>query len=253
MHQAKKFLFDSNFDGSASNGGAAKAVPTFTEDDLAAARRQSLEEGKAAGRQEAASDAESLAAITIQEIGKAITALYASKSQASESNAREAAELAMAVTRKVIPEISKRGALKEIESMVSNCLAERFDEPRVVIRVHDSLLDNLRSRLDATAASAGFSGKFVLLAEEGLGVTDCRVEWADGGAERNEARLWGEIEEVARRFIEQLGPPCDAVPLDTPAPAEAPAITESETLELSGKCEPQKKAQDSESPGESHE
>ncbi|MBX6322342.1 MAG: flagellar assembly protein FliH, partial [Rhodospirillaceae bacterium] len=67
------------------------------------------------------------------------------------------------------------------------------------VRLHDSLLDPLRERLDAVAAGAGFEGRIVILADPAMPVGDCRVEWADGGIERDTDRLWRDIEAALAR------------------------------------------------------
>ena len=46
----------------------------------------------------------------------------------------------------------------------------------------------------AEALERGFAGKLILIAEDNLGPSDCRVEWADGGAERLYERLFAQIE-----------------------------------------------------------
>ncbi|MCE2510829.1 MAG: hypothetical protein J4G10_07650 [Alphaproteobacteria bacterium] len=203
MQQAKKFLFEANFENPL-NDLREEPVRAFTEEDLAAAQKKGFDEGKSEGRKEAEAETDRQAVNALEQISKHLASLNAAQSEASKSNAREASELAMTVARKVIPEISKHGALVEIEAMVRQCLADRFEEPRVVIRVHDSLLDNLRTRIDAVAENAGFPGKLILLADEALHDADCRVEWADGGAERDEERIWKDIEESARRLIGQF-------------------------------------------------
>ncbi len=40
----------------------------------------------------------------------------------------------------------------------------------------------------------------VLFADESLKPEDCRVEWADGGVERDVGRLWREVEQAVARF-----------------------------------------------------
>ncbi len=86
----------------------------------------------------------------------------------------------------------------------------------MVIRIADALLDPLRERLDEVAAKAAFDGKVVLLADEALAPSDVRVEWADGGAERDTGRLWAEIDQVLERNLgdSRLGAPA---PGDTAA------------------------------------
>ena len=245
MQQAKKFLFQANFDDMSSNNGSIESSPIFTEEDIATARKQGFEEGMAAGRKTTEAETTNLTAHMLEAIGKDILSLNSDQSKARQSSAREAAELAVAITRKVLPEISRHGALIEIEAMVCKCLTDRFDEPRIVIRVHDSLLDSLRTCLDATAAKAGFAGKFILLAEDGIQPMNCRVEWADGGAERDEAFLWQAIEEATKRFISQLGQDATS-PALPPSKPETPALTENRNV--SGAQENQAQI-----PGETHE
>ncbi len=83
--------------------------------------------------------------------------------------------------------------------MLARFLETMHAEPRVVVRLHDSLLDPLRERLEPVTAAAGYDGRIVLLADPGLAVGDCRVEWADGGIERDSERLWREVEAALAR------------------------------------------------------
>ena len=55
----------------------------------------------------------------------------------------------------------------------------------------------------------------VLLSDDGLGISDCRIEWADGGAERNVERIWKDVEELVSRALHE--------PHDSHQAAAAPA------------------------------
>jgi flagellar assembly protein FliH len=107
-----------------------------------------------------------------------------------------------AAIRKVIPELARRNALNEIEQLVRECLQAIYDEPRVVVRGHDRVIAALQPRIDAMAASCGFHGKIVLFADDQLNETDCRVEWADGGAERNLDDMWRQIDAALERIAD---------------------------------------------------
>mgnify|MGYP004704999233 CR=1 FL=1 len=71
----------------------------------------------------------------------------------------------------------------------------------VVLRVSQHLFEPIRQRLTELAQKTGFAGKFVLLADDALGPVDCRLEWADGGAERITDRLAREIDAVLERAL----------------------------------------------------
>jgi flagellar assembly protein FliH len=69
----------------------------------------------------------------------------------------------------------------------------------VVVRVPDAYYDALDAEIPALAKRSGFEGKVVLLSEPSLQPGDLRVEWADGGAEREVASLAAEIDAVLCR------------------------------------------------------
>ena len=62
-------------------------------------------------------------------------------------------------------------------------------------------LDALQERLTQLSAASGFEGRVVLIGDDAMGESDCRVEWADGGVEREAGRIWRAIEEALARYI----------------------------------------------------
>ena len=48
------------------------------------------------------------------------------------------------------------------------------------------------------------AGRIVLLADETLGLGDARVEWADGGAERDTGRLMRDIDGALARALDTI-------------------------------------------------
>src|SRR3546814_8811652 len=74
---------------------------------------------------------------------------------------------------------------------------------------------------------SGFEGKLVFLADERLKTGDLRVEWADGGVERNQMALWQEIDAVIARVLAPTAgdgkqPPQSADPQGTASPTPPP-------------------------------
>ena len=189
-----KFLFDVDFD---DRGAGERHEPRFSEIDLAGAE----ERGRVAGLAQARTEAEHLAAQALGVIGRRLGELSAAQKESAATAERTAVEIAAATMRKILPVYAQRHGLDEIEAVVKECLARVPDEPRVVVRVPEALLDPIQSRMADIAASAGFPGGVVLLADQTLGHADCRVEWADGGADRDAARLWTDIEACLVRAL----------------------------------------------------
>ena len=78
-----------------------------------------------------------------------------------------------------------------------------------MIRLHESLVDTFRARIDQLADQAGFSGKVVVVTDARVGESDAKVEWADGGVERNTQLVWQEIGDIIERFV-AAGPATNA-------------------------------------------
>jgi len=108
---------------------------------------------------------------------------------------------------KLAPALCRVAPLLELESVIVACLREAFDEPRVVLRVGDAVFDALRQHLGAITTAVGFAGKVVLLADETLGPGDARIEWAEGGAERDTDRLIHDVDAALLRALDAIAAP----------------------------------------------
>ncbi|WP_142848908.1 FliH/SctL family protein [Telmatospirillum sp. J64-1] len=233
MPAIRKFLFDHDFDApppaKAAEVPAAEAQaaeepeeeeylpppPTFSEEELAAAREQSFEAGRQAALQEAAASDERMLAQAIAGLAQALEQIERQQKEANQRIAEDAARIAVAITRKVLPATAERAATDEIEALVAECIPHLLDEERIVLRVPPPLVEEMRQRIEAVTEMSGFEGRMVVAADSRLAGSDCRVEWTDGGADRSLERLWREIDAVIEKSF---------------AEAERPQMQPAETL-----------------------
>jgi flagellar assembly protein FliH len=217
MGNFEKFLFDTSFDAErtakAKAAAAAQAVaeeppvPTFSEAELAAARQAAFADGKAAGTAEAEGCHAARLAAALEALPPQLAQIAEDVATAAAERQRDSLEAALVVVRKLFPQLAREHGLEEAHAVIQQCLERLRDEPRVVIRCADADLDALRARAENGAARGGFEGKLVFLADERLVSGDLRVEWADGGAERQQAALWQEIDAVIARALAPAGEP----------------------------------------------
>jgi flagellar assembly protein FliH len=210
MGAPHKFLFDQSFDLPDAKRAAQRKPPppppepTFSAADLDAARAEGAAEARAAALAEAAQSIGARAAAALGAIAGRVEALLAARERDAAEAQRAAVETLRAALAKAVPALCRKAPLVEIEAMIAQCLREAFDEPRLVVRVADSLFETMQQRIAALAESAGFAGKVVLLADEALGPEDARVEWAEGGAERDTRRLIDDIDGALARALDSL-------------------------------------------------
>ncbi len=178
--------------------------PTFSEAELAAARAAGYAEGEAAGHHAAASAIEVRIADLIQQVGAQIPGLAAGRDQAVAAVSQEAARLAHAMVRRIMPELARRYRIEEIEAVVVDSLDKALDQPRIVIRTPADVTGYLTERLETVARQHGFAGRVIVLSDPSLGPSDIKVEWGDGGAERCIQRAWAEVEGIVGRVVDRL-------------------------------------------------
>jgi flagellar assembly protein FliH len=232
MSKREKFLFDTSFDAERSERAKAAAAaqaaaaeppaPTFSEEELAAARQAGFAEGRSAGLAEAEASQAKRLAVALEAMPQLFDRLAQDFAEEADERSRETLDAALTVVRKLFPELARASGLDEIVAVVAVCLERLRDEPRLVVRCADEDLDPLREKIEQCVARSGFEGKLVFLADERLAPGDLRVEWADGGAERDQAALWKEIDTVIARALSPVAKseaPPKAAPAGTPAEA----------------------------------
>lgn len=213
---------------------ALPPAPTFGEEELAAARAQGYEEGLAAGKSEGTAagygkgftDGMAAGQNTGYERGKAeveatvnnriagalsqiadgVSRLLAEREAGNAMRSEQPVHLALAIVRKLLPEWARRGGMAEVEAMVRTCLTDLIDEPRLVIRVAEDTMGLVRDHLDQTVGSRGFGAKLMVIGDPSIAPGGCRIEWAEGGMERDTAQLLAEIERRAAHMLEAPAP-----------------------------------------------
>lgn len=231
MAQPVKFAFDSVFAIEGSDE-TTEARDFVTPQELEAAQAKAYEEGFAAGVAEEHARNERRYADAVEAIAARMGAIEQTQRAEIERCIRSATELALSIARKVAPALMAAAPMAEIEALIGEHLEQLVDEPRVVVRVSEGMVDALRERIDALAAARGFSGRMVLIPDAALADGDCRMEWADGGVERDTAAVWKNLEGAIARILAAAGAPAaaraQAAP-KTPDPADPPAAATAAT------------------------
>lgn len=218
MGMPKKYLFDVSFDQAAAKAAPAPTpapAPVVEEKvslaELEAARQAAFAEGHSAGLAEATEAMNTKATVALETIAKDLVALIGAQDARAAEAQRQAIEALRVIVAKTLPTLAALAPLAEIEALAGKYLIDAIDEPQIVLRVANEVYELVRDRLDAIAAASGYAGRIVLLADEHLSSGDARIEWADGGVERNLAEQLNEIDAAMARICNPA-----AVPIPTP-------------------------------------
>lgn len=175
--------------------------PTFSEEEMNVSRQLAFQEGHQIGQAEAAESIEAKVATALDILAGGMDQLFRAQEESADRNVRDAVRVAMSVVRKLFPSSFEQFAEAEIAHTVGEVIGQILDEPRIIVRVAQTLETVLKSRLEQVVVERGFEGRVVVQADSRIAVGDCRVEWTDGGAERDQARLLAEIEGLVERSL----------------------------------------------------
>jgi flagellar assembly protein FliH len=199
MSATTKFLFDTDF--SSDNGGRSAIAVAERALMLAEAEAAAHRRGYAEAQADAHAESERRIAGALDQIAAALAAANGAM-QAIETRLEcEAVEVAVAVARKLTPALIEREPFAEIAALASDCFRHLISSPHVAVRVNDTLYAAAKEKLDDIARARNFEGRLVVLAEADIAPGDCRIEWADGGINRDSAAADAAIGEAVAGYI----------------------------------------------------
>jgi flagellar assembly protein FliH len=198
MKQSAKFMFDEDF---APGGG--KPTITLVEherrsaDVEAVAHRKGFEAGQAQARLEAS-----------ERIAQALTRISDSMARVNagligvETRLEtEAVQVAVAVASKLAPELVAREPITEIASLATECFRQLVTTPQITVQISADIFEAAKEKLEEIARLRGFDGRLSVQSDTAIAPGDCRIEWADGGVNRDTEATLSAIQDVVGRYV----------------------------------------------------
>jgi flagellar assembly protein FliH len=193
-----KFLFENDF---AAGGGKPSIALDEHTARLKEAETAAYARGSEQGALAAKAEAEQRCTFAIERILASLEALGQQLSALEARMETEAVEVAVAVARKLVPELLAREPIEEIASLVAGCFRDLVKCPHVMVRVNDALHVTARDRIEEIVRRCSPDTRLVVMAEPGIAHGDCRIEWADGGIDRNSSRITAAVDTAVNRYI----------------------------------------------------
>ncbi len=105
------------------------------------------------------------------------------------------------MARKLAPTLIAREPFAEIAALASDCFRHLVTAPHIAVRVNDALYAAAKEKLGDIVRARSFEGRLVVLAEPDIAPGDCRIEWADGGINRDSVAADAAISEAVIAYV----------------------------------------------------
>ncbi|PCJ68543.1 MAG: hypothetical protein COA62_15455 [Rhodobiaceae bacterium] len=208
MAEAVKFTFDEMFDDRAKASGAQAVAhikkTRWTEEEIEVLKA----DAHAAGAAEATSAVETQAtqqnAAAWEKIAASATTALANLTEVENNNRADAAKLSLEVAKKLSDALIALQPEVEINAVIHECLTHLSHEPHLVIRVAETLAQQVGESIQQAAKERGMTDKLMIVGDAELKLGDCQIEWSDGGVTRSWDELEKRASEIVGRYIETL-------------------------------------------------
>jgi flagellar assembly protein FliH len=199
MSPPAKFLFDHDF---AAKAEVKPAIPlALHEANLVDADAAGYRRGYAAAKAEILAEAEQRTAAALERITAALESLMRGLSGVEAMLETEAVDVAVAVGKKLAAALIGREPLAEISALAMDCFRHLVTAPHVVVRVNDAQHASVGKPIEEMVRARGLASHLVVLAEPDIHTGDCRIEWADGGVNRDRSATEAVIDEAVARYV----------------------------------------------------
>lgn len=226
MKPIRKFQFDADFDAEAeflrveeerrvceqetvqeTEEVAIPSTPSFDEDQLRHAQRESFEKGLQQGREDMRLSLENTANLVLDHIAIKLEGMASEQEKQALAAQELAVRTSAATLKKCWPQIVQHLGLDNIEKTIRQAMEYNAEEMRIVVRVHDTMLDAIVERLYKIQAQQAFAGKVIVLSDDSVVAGDCKIEWADGGMERLGRMMTAQLDRALERILAGLSQP----------------------------------------------
>ena len=176
-------------------------VPTFSEEEVETARQQGYEAGKKEGLEATTEILTKKINETLIKIDEKLVAAFQKQDSLNLELSRAAHSLAINVCKKMLPSMAEKNSFGEVEKVIEEVFAKAIEAAQITITVHVDMVEAVEVRLTELAEEREFKGRIQVKADNTIAASDCKIDWTDGGTERNSSKLWASITSILNRNI----------------------------------------------------
>ena len=173
--------------------------PSYSQAELDAAIKSAEEKGYEKGFSSATTEVQKAEAEALEEINNRLITLLSGAEENKKEAEASALRFAVELVRKLLPNLEAGVAKQEVEAFLSDNFADFRREKNLSFSFHPDMAAEIAPQLSKLAEKNDFEGKISIHKDINLGLSDCRVEWRNGGVERNTEEVLGKVENLLNK------------------------------------------------------
>ena len=171
-------------------------IVTFTEEEVAEKENQARTTGYEEGYKQAQSEQLAEKNRLLSEINNRLMMLSADASSQNKEVDNQIISLSSSVLHKLIPVVEKEQAKKLVKNFLEKNFLQFKNESKIAFYFHPEALPYVQEEIAHLANINDYEGKISLHKDDNMQISDCRVEWENGGVERDSRKMLDKMDKI---------------------------------------------------------
>lgn len=210
MNQKNKFLFDlNNFDTVEDEAEeiieeeieVEPPPPTFSEDDLEAARATAHANGVREGIAEERERREQKTAELLEKIADNFSSLFAAEQYRERQYEEEAVRLTLETINIALPALTPLIGTETLKTVIADNLKKQSDQSEIIIELHPDDIPPIKELLTTLWKEGENAPRYKIIENENTEKGACSLSWADGGLVRDPAKTTKAIRDELQSLL----------------------------------------------------
>lgn len=215
MNNSNKFLFDlNNFDQPEEEEVIVEEIeevdvepppPTFSEDELEAAKAVAHASGRNEGLLEERERREQFISDTLQKISESFSTLFAAEIYRERQYEEESLKLGLEIIKLLAPSLTDRLGQEALKNSLQKVLKAQSGQSEIRIEVHPESASEIDAVIETIWPDEDTAPKYKVVADSNLEQGACHLSWKDGGMIRNPQKIANDIKTtIEGLLVEQV-------------------------------------------------
>lgn len=170
--------------------------PSFSKEELDAAVAKATEEGYEKGFQSALGDNEKQEQELLKSIDNRLLAMLVDAENFQKQLEVDNLSFISGALKKIFPTLASKQATAELELFLKDNFSHFKNEPSLSFSFNPESVKIAAALLPKLANANDFEGKISVHKDASLGIGDCRIEWKNGGVERNADKMLEKVTDL---------------------------------------------------------
>lgn len=171
-------------------------VKTFGQEEVDQMVLAAEEKAYERGFKAAISEQEKVQTMLLDSMNNRLMTILADVNTQGSEQEQNALRFAVSLVKKMLPSLESEVAVKEVENFVTENFKNFAKEANLSFSFHPDMIGYIAPQLSKIAERNDFEGKIAIHKDANLSLSDCKVEWKNGGVERSVSHSLSQVDNL---------------------------------------------------------